>query len=121
VCISQEGICQYLYANKRSGVISIAVCVARNTGANAIVLITGAGTFLAGSRSMSVRPFSTQAACGDWDYFAHPYASWERGLNENTNGLIRQYFQKYRDLPTITHAEEVCFNPKTLLTVTLQC
>ena len=27
-------------------------------------------------------------------FFAHPYASWERGLNENTNGLIRQYFSK---------------------------
>ena len=35
-------------------------------------------------------------------YFAHPYASWERGLNENTNGLIRQYFPKDRDFTTIT-------------------
>lgn len=38
-------------------------------------------------------------------YFAHPYASWERGTNENTNGLIRQYFPKNRDFTTITDAE----------------
>jgi len=38
-------------------------------------------------------------------YFAHPYASWERGLNENTNGLIRQYFPKQRDFKTITQKE----------------
>ena len=31
-------------------------------------------------------------------YFAHLYASWERGPNENTNGLLRQYFPKDREL-----------------------
>ena len=35
-------------------------------------------------------------------YFAHPYASWERGLNENTNGLVRQYFPKGSDFTSIT-------------------
>ena len=35
-------------------------------------------------------------------YFAHPYASWERGLNENTNGLVRQYFPKKYDFAKIT-------------------
>ena len=38
-------------------------------------------------------------------YFAHAYSSWERGTNENTNGLIRQYFPKNRDFRTITDKE----------------
>jgi IS30 family transposase len=38
-------------------------------------------------------------------YFAHPYASWERGVNENTNRLIRQFFPKHQDLTLVSEPE----------------
>lgn len=38
-------------------------------------------------------------------YFAHPYHSWERGLNENTNGLIRQYVPKGTSMDGLTQNE----------------
>jgi len=37
-------------------------------------------------------------------YFAKPYHAWERGLNENTNGLVRQYFPKGTSLERISQA-----------------
>ena len=40
-------------------------------------------------------------------YFAHPYRSCERGLNEHTNGLIREYFPKKTEFQYITDAQIV--------------
>jgi len=38
-------------------------------------------------------------------YFAYPYHFWERGTNENTNGLLRQYFPRSHDFNLITSSE----------------
>ena len=38
-------------------------------------------------------------------YFAQPYCSWERGLSEHTNGLVRQYIPKETDFKDVTNQE----------------
>ncbi len=75
-------------------------------------------------------------------FFARPYASWERGANENTNGLVRQYHPKCEHLDGLTREDtqavmdalnhrprkalgfrtphEVFFNTQTTLTVALE-
>jgi len=40
-------------------------------------------------------------------YFAHPYHSWERGSNENLNGLVRQYFEKGSDFSSISDEDVI--------------
>ena len=58
------------------------------------------------------REFSTHELVNEGldcqSYFAKPYHSWERGLNENTNRLIRQYFPKGMDLREVSR-EEIAF------------
>jgi IS30 family transposase len=58
-------------------------------------------------------------------YFAHPHAAWERGTNQNLNGLVRQFFPKHRKLEEVTdeqialaqhrlnHRPRKCLNYKT--------
>jgi len=57
-------------------------------------------------------------------YFAKPYASWQRGTNEHTNGLLRQFFPKGTDFARISHhavarAEKLLNERKTALQLIL--
>jgi IS30 family transposase len=45
-------------------------------------------------------------------YFAQPYHSWERGLNENMNGLIRQYLPKGKSFDELTDQDVQCIMDK---------
>jgi transposase, IS30 family len=53
-------------------------------------------------REFSLHEIMAEALDADV-YFAKPYHSWERGLNENTNGLVRQYFPKKIPFDNITN------------------
>jgi IS30 family transposase len=59
-------------------------------------------TITADNGSEFVEHKAIAKALGAEFYFAHPYSSWERGLNENFNGLLRQYIPKGTDLRMIT-------------------
>ena len=54
-------------------------------------------------KEFSLHEYAAQELDIDW-YFADPYSAWQRGTNENMNGLIRQYIRKGSDLNDYTDA-----------------
>lgn len=74
------------------------IAMVRNTDAPVLTITADNGTEFHGYRTV-------EAATGITIYFARPYHPWERGTNENTNGLIRQYLPKGQSMATLTQAQ----------------
>lgn len=82
---------------KRSDILSIAVNKKLNSLKNHIHTITADN----GSEFASYEKIEEKLNI-DF-YFCDPYSSWQRGLNEHTNGLIRQYIPKKTDFTTVSY------------------
>jgi len=74
-----------------------AIELIRNSAALFHTITADNGTEFHGYRAI-------EAATNVAIYFANPYHSWERGTNENTNGLIRQYLPKGTSMKTLTQS-----------------
>jgi IS30 family transposase len=98
---------------RKTGLVLITRLTAKTSAATAEVIIARLAsvpeqlrrtiTFDNGSENWKFREI--HQAIGIEPYFAHAYCSWERGTNENTNGLIRWYFPKRTDFRTISDEE----------------
>ncbi len=85
--------------NKTSDLVSAAIITKLSPLAPLVKTITfDNGKEFAGHSKIDVALNSTT-------YFADPFASWQRGSNENFNGLLRQYIPKKRALSTVTDEE----------------
>jgi IS30 family transposase len=86
-------------SNKTSDLVSQAII----TKLNPLTPLVKTLTFDNGKEFAEHRRINT--ALQSTTYFADPFASWQRGSNENFNGLLRQYIPKKRPLSTVTNQE----------------
>ena len=86
-------------SNKTSDLVSQAII----TQLNPVTPLVKTLTFDNGKEFAEHRRIDT--ALQSTTYFADPFASWQRGSNENFNGLLRQYIPKKRPLSTVTDKE----------------
>ena len=83
---------------KTADAVGVVVRLLRGAGRRVHTITSDNGLEFAGHKAIA------QALRAKF-YFAHPYASWERGANENANGLVRQYLPKGADFTAVTDAE----------------
>lgn len=85
--------------NRKAAVVARRLIeMVRNADAPVLTITADNGTEFHGYRTV-------EAATGATVYFARPYHPWERGTNENTNGLIRQYLPKGESMASLTQAQ----------------
>ena len=88
-----------LVPNREAAGVTKAIIQALNPCQEKVLTLTfDNGKEFAGHQTLAKR---LKAEC----FFAEPYSSWQRGCNENLNGLIRQYFPKGTDFRKVTRDE----------------
>ena len=96
---STKVVCIQHVERKTKAAVSAALVAMLKPFADVVLTITADnGSEFAGHAEVT-------AALGAAFYFATPYHSWERGLNENTNGRIRRFFGKGEDLRQVDPAK----------------
>ena len=95
---SRYTLCQQVHSKHSEGVTQAIVELLRPHKAQCLTLTFDNG------KEFAQHAYIGQCLQADV-YFAHPYHSWERGLNENTNGLLRQYFPKSTNLRKVSQQE----------------
>lgn len=87
----------YKLPNRSPDILAEAACTKLMPFKDKVLTITSDNGF-------EFRQHQTIANRLDADFFfADPYSSWQRGTNENTNGLVRQYFPKKTDFSSLSH------------------
>jgi IS30 family transposase len=94
--------------DRRSGLLLLSKLESKSSAATRAVVAERLAGLPAHTLTLDNGPenrmwLETEAVTGAKVYFAHPYHSWERGTNENTNGLVRRYFPKGTDFREVSN------------------
>lgn len=109
---ARDGACVLSLVERKTGYLLLGALRSKTVAAfnrRAIALIRGQGgrvrTITADNGSEITGYKAIERATGTRFFFAHPYHAWERGTNENTNGLIREYLPKGESMAGLTQRD----------------